>query len=87
MYDAACAHCHGAIGSGDDRIATDLPRLPDDVLAAHRHYSAQDQRLVFIEKVRHGGFLGYPGRMPPFSVEALTDAQLSDMLAALGVGP
>jgi thiosulfate dehydrogenase len=40
---------------------------------------------VFIEKVRHGGFLGYGGDMPPYSLEVLPDATVSDLLEALGV--
>ena len=75
-YRAACAGCHEALGD-------DVPRLPDDALARHAHYSAAEQRLVFVEKARHGAFLGYGGRMPPFSAEALSDAQLADVLAYL----
>jgi thiosulfate dehydrogenase len=41
--------------------------------------------LVFIEKVRHGGFLGYGGLMPPFSLEAMTDAELGALLSFLGL--
>ena len=34
--------------------------------------------------VRHGGFLGYGGEMPPFSVEKLSDAELADLIEYLG---
>jgi thiosulfate dehydrogenase len=64
-----------------------VPILPDDTLAAHAPpaYSPRTQRLVFIEKTRHGGFLNYGGEMPPFSLETLPDTDLSDILEALGV--
>lgn len=80
-YRAACARCHEA----EPPLADDIPRLPDDALARHAHYSAAEQRLVFVEKARHGAFFGYGGRMPPFSAEALSDAQLADVLAFLGL--
>jgi len=59
--------------------------LPEDTLAEHAGYSLRSQRLVFIEKIRHGLFLGYGGDMPPFSKEQLSDAEISDVLEALGV--
>ena len=39
--------------------------------------------LVVIEKVRHGRFFDIGGVMPPFSLESLSNAQLSDLLAFL----
>ena len=48
-------------------------------------YSERLIRLVFIEKVRHGPFLGYGGTMPPFSMETLSDEGLADLLEALAV--
>ena len=36
-------------------------------------------RTVVVEKIRHGSFLGYAGTMPPFSVEALSDADVRDL--------
>lgn len=83
VYTRACATCHGAIHSGMGRITKSAPRLPDDTLVDHAEYSADEQRLVFVEKVRHGAFLGYSGNMPPFSKEALSDADLAALLAYL----
>lgn len=40
---------------------------------------------MFVQKVRHGGFLGYGGKMPPYSQEKLTDQDLGDLLELLGV--
>lgn len=87
VYAQACGPCHGAMHDGDGRLGDILPVLPEDTLAAHPApaYSARTQRLVFIEKTRHGVFLNYGGEMPPFSLEVLSDAEVSDLLEALGV--
>ena len=42
-----------------------------------------EDRKAFIEKIRHGGFLGYGGTMPPFSQAVLSDADLGALLAFL----
>lgn len=86
-YTKACKQCHGLIHTGFGRLDALVPVLPDDTLLAHGPpaYSPRTQRLVFIEKTRHGVFLNYGGQMPPFSSEVLPDADLSDVLEALGV--
>ncbi|HXJ19878.1 MAG TPA: c-type cytochrome [Polyangia bacterium] len=85
VFTLACSACHGNMHDGLGRLSSRIPVLPEDTLAAHASYSPSGQRQVFIEKVRHGGFLGYGGDMPPFSLEALSDDDLSDLLEALGV--
>jgi thiosulfate dehydrogenase len=85
VYTRACRVCHGSMHDGMGRLDARVPVLPEDTLAAHASYSLSGQRQVFIEKVRHGGFLGYGGDMPPFSLEVLSDSDLSDLLEALGV--
>ncbi|MBI5607842.1 MAG: cytochrome c [Deltaproteobacteria bacterium] len=85
VYQAACANCHGKLHSGSGRISKQAPILPEEFLAEHQEYSPQDRRLIGIEKVRHGPFLGYGGRMPPFARQVLSDAQLADLLAYLGL--
>jgi thiosulfate dehydrogenase len=89
LYRRACGYCHGAAAGGQEptglgRITDRAPLLPDDTIASHLSYVPRDQmRLVFIEKVRHGSFLGYSGIMPPFSREVLSDTDLRDILAYL----
>lgn len=78
-YAAACAGCHGALGSGDGRLGTNVPML------GRCAGCSTAPRLRAIEKVRHGSFLGAGGVMPPFSLEALADGELADVLAALGL--
>lgn len=86
VYSTACQSCHGGMASGQG-AAPGIPILPDDTLVEHGQYSVEEQRMIFIEKARHGGFLGYGGSMPPFSTEVLSDADLSDLLSALELYP
>lgn len=79
LFQAACAVCHGGLGGGDGRLGTNIPMLG-------RCGSCSDApRLRVLEKVRHGSFLRAGGVMPPFSREALSDAEVADLLAALGL--
>ncbi|WP_437979170.1 c-type cytochrome [Sorangium sp. So ce295] len=86
-YARACANCHGAVGTGAGKLVKDASTLPGEWLDDHplEEYTPLERRLVFVEKVRHGGFLGYGGEMPPFSLEKLTDQDLGDLLELLGV--
>jgi len=85
VYAAACEDCHGARDAGFGRLTPRAPILPWQTLAEHDYLTPDEQRLVFVEKVRHGVFLGYSGTMPPFSLEALSDADLGALLAYLGL--
>lgn len=83
VYATTCAGCHGAIHTAQGRLVPRAPALPDETVAEHPppEYDAAARRLVFVEKVRHGAFLGYGGQMPPHSREVLSDAALADLLA------
>jgi mono/diheme cytochrome c family protein len=88
VYRRACALCHGPIHTGKDRLAPLAPKLPDQTLSEHAaSYTKEEQRLVFVEKIRHGPFFQYGGSMPPFSVERVSEAELSNLLAYLGLPP
>jgi thiosulfate dehydrogenase len=84
VYATACSNCHGAIHSGVGRLGTRVSILPDDAVREHAQYTPRVQRLIFIEKIRHGRFLGYGGEMPPFSSELLSDTEVSDVLEYVG---
>jgi len=84
LFANACAACHGSMHEGRGALQR-VPVLPEETLLEHEDYTPEEQRLVFIEKSRHGAFLGYGGSMAPFSLETLGDAELSDILEALGV--
>ncbi len=87
VYAQACATCHGAKTTGASKLVKRAPTLPEQTLQAHPSpmYSDADRRLIFIEKTRHGGFLGYGGQMSPVSEETVSDQDLSDLLTYLGV--
>jgi thiosulfate dehydrogenase len=87
IYARSCQVCHGAIHSGEGRLAERIISLPDEELAFLDSYGfdATEKRVTFIEKVRHGGFLGLYGNMPLYSTEVLSDAELGDLLAYLGL--
>lgn len=87
LYARACRSCHGLTESGDGRLVAHAPILPQQTLSEHPPpaYSDTDRRLVFVQKVRHGGFYGYGGQMPPFSLEKLSDEDLADLLTYLGL--
>jgi thiosulfate dehydrogenase len=87
LYVRACQSCHGPPHTGEGRLVGRAPVLPEQTLSEHPSpkYTDLDRRLVFVEKIRHGGFVGYGGQMPPFSKEALSDQDLGDLLAFMGV--
>ncbi|HEX9100947.1 MAG TPA: c-type cytochrome [Polyangia bacterium] len=82
-WDQGCGNCHGAPHTGAGRISDAASLVPDDSIAAHGTSATMGARPVVIEKVRHGKFFNVGGNMPLFSLEALSDAQLGDILAYL----
>lgn len=84
-YRRACASCHGSRHAGAGKLVDRAPTLPDQTLEDHPlgEYTADERRMVFVEKARHGAFLAYTGTMPPFSLEALPDEDLADILSYL----
>jgi thiosulfate dehydrogenase len=87
VFARACSTCHGAAHTGASKVVDYAPTLPEAALEEHPLglYTPEERRLVLIEKVRHGGFLGYGGQMPPFSLETLSDDELGDVLAFFGL--
>jgi thiosulfate dehydrogenase len=87
VYAQSCQLCHGAVHTGEGRLADRITSLPDEELAFLDSYGfdATQKRVTFIEKVRHGGFLGLYGNMPLYSTEVMSDAQLGDLNAFLGL--
>lgn len=84
-YGQACKSCHGPAHTGEGRLVSRAPILPEQTLQEHPlgEYTEKEQRLVFVEKTRHGAFITYSGNMPPFSMEKLSDAEMADLLAYL----
>ena len=82
IWDRACASCHGAAFSGEGRVSTLASVVPGDSVdfAASSGFPLE---LVIVEKVRHGGFFGIGGSMPPYALERLPDDDLRDLLGYL----
>jgi thiosulfate dehydrogenase len=83
-YGRTCAPCHGSALVGAGRLVPFAPKLPDEVDAAHASLSLADRRMVYLRKARLGVLVQTGGAMPPLSREALSDADLSAILAYLG---
>lgn len=81
VFARACHVCHGDPHTGTGRPSVLAPIIPDATLAEHGTFA----RTVAIAKVRHGGFYGIGGAMPPFSLETLDDAALADVLEYLAL--
>jgi thiosulfate dehydrogenase len=86
-YAAACERCHGAPHTGAGRIADWISVIPDSTLLTFGSDPKTGARAVTIEKVRHGKFFNIGGVMPLYSLEALPDAHLADILSYLGLEP
>lgn len=87
VYDRACRSCHGELHTAAGRLAEVVSLLPEETIREHGSYGPEELRLTAVEKIRHGSFLGYGGQMPPFSREALSDAEVGDILSYLGFLP
>jgi thiosulfate dehydrogenase len=83
LWKDACGGCHGDPHTGAGRLSDVVSIVPDETIAAHGTDPRTGARPVVIEKVRHGKFYNVGGNMPLFSLEALSDAQLGDLLAYL----
>jgi thiosulfate dehydrogenase len=83
LYDNSCKNCHGEPNTGAGRISADANFIPRCTDAADPTDATKTARITTIEKTRHGKFFGLPSRMAPYSLEALSDPQLADILAYL----
>jgi thiosulfate dehydrogenase len=81
VYLAGCQRCHGNARTGGGRLDETFPVVPEETIRA---FGVQ-ARYAVIEKVRHGRFFNIGGVMPLFTLEAMSDADLVDMLAYLGL--
>lgn len=86
IHQLACAGCHGAAGTGEGRLVSAAPILPDQARReAEEGFPEFEPALVFTEKVRHGQFFGVGGNMPLYSLEALSDEDLGALLSFYGL--
>jgi thiosulfate dehydrogenase len=87
IYEGTCKACHGAVHTGRERLKDSIPVLPEESVAAFLAYGFDrtQVRVVFIEKVRHGAFLGLFGQMPLWTKEAMSDDDLASLVSYLGL--
>ena len=60
-----------------------MPEESVDYLNKTYAFDKVQVRVTFVEKIRHGGFLGVFGNMPLYSLEAMSDADLGALLTFL----
>jgi thiosulfate dehydrogenase len=82
VFDRACLGCHGQPHTGEGRLNERQSILPEDSV---NRFGAEASRAITIEKIRHGKFFNVGGTMPPYSLEAMSDEEVADVLAYLGL--
>lgn len=82
-YARACGYCHGERGTGAGGLSDFI--LPDSTAEYDGLFPGVPRGLVVIEAIRHGRFFGIGGQMPLFSLERLSDVEIGDILAYLGL--
>jgi len=75
VYGRSCKKCHGDAHDGKDRLVPFAPILPITLNAS---------RAFYVKRVRLGAFASASGSMPPFSRTALSDDDLSALIAFFG---
>jgi thiosulfate dehydrogenase len=81
VWGTACQRCHGNIHDGTGRLGTLPTVVPEDTQKTFGPMA----RAVVVEKIRHGRFFNIGGVMPLYSLESISDAQIADLLAYLGL--
>jgi thiosulfate dehydrogenase len=81
VFARACKSCHGEPHTGVGKIDPRVSTVPEDT---EKIFPTQ-ARAVVVEKTRHGRFFNIGGIMPLFSAEAISDPEIADILAYLGL--
>lgn len=81
VFDRACRRCHGDPHTGQGRSDPRAVPIPESTIASF----PTQARAAIVEKVRHGRYFHIGGVMPFYSLEVLSDLELADILAYLGV--
>ena len=85
LYRRACQYCHGDVHTAVGNILDRKVILPDVANDYNRLFPNVPHGLVVTEVTRHGRFFGVGGTMAFFTTELLSDADLGDVLAFLGL--
>lgn len=81
VYGRSCRDCHGDPHTGKGRVSDRTSIVPEDTLKVF----PTNARAVVVEKVRHGKFFNVGGVMPLYPAEAMSDDEVADVLAYLGL--
>lgn len=81
VYDRSCRRCHGDPHTGNGRLSSKVSIIPEDTLRVF----PTNARQVAVEKVRHGKFFNIGGIMPLYSTETISDQEIADVLAYIGL--
>jgi thiosulfate dehydrogenase len=89
VYDRACHGCHGSIHTGEGKLGSKTSIVPEDTINGPVCATLSDRlgcsRTVVVEKIRHGKFFNVGGTMPLYYTEQLSDAEIADILAYVGL--
>ena len=96
VWARGCKGCHGEIHTGEGKLGSKTSIVPEDTTTGKVCHPPPPQippggtvqecaRQVIVEKVRHGKFFNIGGLMPLYSAEMITDAEIADILAYLGL--
>ena len=69
--------------AGTGRLDSTFSIVPEDTQKAFP--APGEARFATVEKLRHGRFFNIGGVMPLYSLEALSDRSVADLLAYLGL--
>jgi thiosulfate dehydrogenase len=81
VFSRACVRCHGQAHTGEGRLKPRATVVPEPTVEM---FGAQ-ARAVVVEKIRHGKFFNIGGAMPLYTVEVMSDEEIGDLLAYLGL--
>jgi thiosulfate dehydrogenase len=80
-YQKACFRCHGEAHTWKDHTTSAAVAIPEATQATFGALA----RDVTVEKIRHGRFFNIGGVMPLYTVEAMSDDTVADILAFMGL--
>jgi thiosulfate dehydrogenase len=81
LYRSACLRCHAEPHEERGRLTPLAGVIPDSTIAAF----PMQARHALVEKLRHGRFFKVGGIMPFYAQEVLSDDEVADILAYLGL--
>lgn len=86
LFQQACVSCHGEAHTGKGNIIQPRPVImPEYTDGYDMFFPGVPHGLLVIEKIRHGRFFHVGGTMPLYSKETMTDEEIGDLLAFLGL--